>query len=72
VEKIPDGVIFTFIADSCNSGGLIQHLEERIGSGQPRNVSKSLATSAGLEQLGKLYWEWIPAASWSSINWKMA
>ncbi len=38
----------------------------------PRNVSKSLATSAGLEQLGKLYWEWIPAASWSSTNWKMA
>jgi len=39
VEKIPDGVMFTFIADSCYSGGLIQHLEERIGSGQHPGMS---------------------------------
>ncbi|CAM6039384.1 unnamed protein product [Sphagnum compactum] len=50
VENLPDGVLFTVIADSCHSGGLIQHLEEQIGSGpqfqQPLDQS-NLETSTG-------------------------
>ncbi len=33
MENLPDGALLTVIADSCHSGGLIQHLEEQIGSG---------------------------------------
>jgi hypothetical protein len=32
VDKIPDGVAFTFIADCCHSGGLIAHCEQQVGS----------------------------------------
>ncbi|KAG0618881.1 hypothetical protein M758_4G098200 [Ceratodon purpureus] len=32
VDKIPDGVAFTFIADCCHSGGLIAHSEQQVGS----------------------------------------
>ncbi len=53
MEKIPDGVMFTFIADSCNSGGLIQHLEERIGSGQHPGMSAN---------------PWQPQQDWSNLE----
>ncbi|KAH9539331.1 hypothetical protein CY35_15G052700 [Sphagnum magellanicum] len=50
VENLPYGVEFTLIADSCHSGGLIQHLEEQIGSGpqfqRPPDQS-NLETSTG-------------------------
>lgn len=32
VDKIPEGVAFTFIADCCHSGGLIAHAEQQVGS----------------------------------------
>lgn len=31
VNDLPDGVTFTFISDSCHSGGLIDHEKEQIG-----------------------------------------
>ncbi|CAK9206272.1 unnamed protein product [Sphagnum jensenii] len=50
VENLPDGILFTVIADSCHSGGLIQHLEQQIGSGpqfeRPPDQS-NLETSTG-------------------------
>jgi len=50
VENLPDGILFTVIADSCHSGGLIQHLEQQIGSGpqfeRPLDQS-NLETSTG-------------------------
>lgn len=33
VNKIPSGVTFTFISDSCHSGGLIDSEKEQIGGG---------------------------------------
>ncbi|XP_024359973.1 uncharacterized protein [Physcomitrium patens] len=39
VDKIPDGVFFTFIADCCHSGGLIAHCEQQVGSVHTKPVS---------------------------------
>ncbi|CAK9212695.1 unnamed protein product [Sphagnum troendelagicum] len=33
VNQIPDGVTFTFLSDSCHSGGLIDSEKEQIGGG---------------------------------------
>lgn len=31
VDRLPQGVSFTILADSCHSGGLLQHAKEQIG-----------------------------------------
>ena len=39
VDRIPDGVVFTFIADCCHSGGLIAHSEQQVGSVHTKPIS---------------------------------
>ncbi|CDP10324.1 unnamed protein product [Coffea canephora] len=38
VNRIPQGAHLTIIADSCNSGGLIEMLKEQVGPGFPPHV----------------------------------
>lgn len=45
VNKIPVGVTFTFVSDSCHSGGLIDSTKEQIGN-TPMNYA-SLPSNAG-------------------------
>lgn len=50
VDKIPDGVAFTFIADCCHSGGLIAHAEQQVGSYLTQPDPLTTTTSSWLSQ----------------------
>ncbi|KAG0624047.1 hypothetical protein M758_3G219600 [Ceratodon purpureus] len=48
VNQIPAGVTFTFISDSCSSGGLIDELKEQVGGAEGgKNFVKQYHTKYG-------------------------
>ncbi|CAK9858013.1 unnamed protein product [Sphagnum jensenii] len=48
VNKIPSGVTFTFISDSCHSGGLIDSEKEQIGGGHNNSTGQGHHAEGGL------------------------
>jgi len=47
VKQIPEGVKFTFMSDSCHSGGLIDETKEQIGDAEEQYEQEQSSVSEG-------------------------
>ena len=55
VDKVPQGVTFTFVSDSCHSGGLINNAKEQIGESTTQQRDRGIRHELKLKFHGYMH-----------------